>query len=119
MIQSKCAHLVSGTNGPIVGGGDHVFLMLKRYKLFPYSKGNASSEAAAAGQHLRRLCRDVWQKQSGDADTHYELSSWGWRRKRFVRKFDKMLLEHAGRENLDSLLKEMGTRLDSWLPACE
>jgi hypothetical protein len=119
MIQSKCAHIVNGAKGPIAGGGDHIFLMLKRFKLFPYSKGNSSSEVVAAGQRLRRLCREVWQKLSGDLETLYELSSWEWKRKRFVRAFDKALLEHAGSENLDALLKEMGTRLDSWLPACE
>jgi hypothetical protein len=119
MIQSKCAHIVNGAKGPITGGGDPIFLMLKRFKLFPYSKGNSSSEVVAAGQRLRRLCREVWQKLSGDPETLYELSSWEWKRKRFVRTFDKVLLEHAGSGNLDALLKEMGTRLDSWLPACE
>jgi hypothetical protein len=118
MVESKAAHIIWGKHS-YLGGGDHLFLMLKRFKLFPYSKGNSSSEVVAAGQRLRRLCREVWQKLSGDPETLYELSSWEWKRKRFVRTFDKALLEHAGSENLDALLKEMGTRLDSWLPACE
>lgn len=118
MVESKAAHVIWGKHSRL-GGGDHLFLMLKRIRLFPYSKGNSSSDAVAAGQRLRRLCGEVWQKLSGGPEALYELSSWNWKRKRFVRRFDKALLEHAGSENLDALLKEMGTRLDSWLPACE
>jgi hypothetical protein len=118
MVESKVAHIISRKHSHL-GSGDHLFLMLKRFKLFPYSKGNSSSDAVAAGQRIRRLCREVGQKLSGDPETLYALSSWEWKRKRFVRMFDKALLEHAGSENLDALLKEMGTRLDSWLPACE
>jgi len=118
IAESKAAHIISKRHS-YFGGGDHLFLMLKRFKLFPYSKGSSSSEAVAAGQRLRKLCGGVWQKLSDDPETLYELSSWEWKRKRFVRTFDKALLEHAGSEYLDALLKEMGTRLDSWLSACE
>lgn len=119
IIESRCAHVVSGKGGQFSGGGDHLFLMLKRYKLFPYSKGNFSDEAVAAGQTLRRLCAEVWRKEDNDAESLYDLSSSQWGRKRFVRKFDQMLMEHAGSDNLDAILKEMGTRLESWIAACE
>jgi hypothetical protein len=119
VIESNCAHVISRKGGPSLGGGDHLFLWLKRYKLFPYSKGNASTEAVTAGQRLRKWCRKVWQEQGGSAETLYKLSSWQWRRKRFVRRFDRVLTQHVGSENLNATLKEMDTRLESWLPACE
>jgi len=119
VVESNCAHVISRKSRPTLGGGDHLFLWLKRYKLFPYSKGEASIEAVTAGQRLRKWCREVWQEQSGDAASLYELSSWQWRRKRFVRRFDAMLTQHVGAEKLNSTLKEMGTRLESWLPAFE
>lgn len=119
VVWSKCAHMIHGKSGRYLGGGDHLFLMLKRHKLFPHSKGDASDEAVTAGQLLRKWCREVWQEQSGNSESLYELSSWQWRRKRFVRKFDEMLIQRVGSESLDATLKEMGTRLESWLPARE
>lgn len=118
LVESKCAHVICSKGGSYSGGGDHLFLMLKRHKLFPYSKGDAGSEAVTAGQSLRKWCREAWQEQSGNAESLYELSSWEWRRKRFVRKFDGMLTRRMGSESLSATLKEMGTRLESWLPAC-
>lgn len=119
VVENNCAHVISRKLASYLGGGDHLFLMLKRLSLFPYSKGDASSEAVMAGQCLRRWCREVWQEQSGDADSLHELSSWQWRRKRFVRRFDGMLTKQVGLENLNATLKEMRTHLESWLPACE
>jgi hypothetical protein len=113
LINTRCAHVVRST----MGSGDNVLLLLKRTALFPYSKGNSRPHAVAAGQQLRRLCRGAWQKQTGSADTLYELSSLAWRRRRFARKFDRILLDHAGSENLNAILKRMDTRLESWLVA--
>lgn len=113
LINSRCAHVVRST----IGSGDNVLLSRKRIMLFPYSKGNSSPRAVAAGQQLRKLCREAWQKQSGSSDTLYELSSWTWRRRRFTRKFDQILLDHAGSENLNAILKQMDARLESWLAA--
>lgn len=119
VVESKCAHMIHVKSGRYLGGGDHLFLMLKRYKLFPYSKGDESSEAVTAAQRLMGWCREVWQEQSGNAESLCELSSWQWRRKRFVREFDGMLTQRVGSESLNATLKEMGTRLESWLPAYE
>ena len=47
----------------------------------------------------------------------YQLSSWRWSQRRFVRKFDKLLLDSLGREELAKALKPMGTDLDHWLKA--
>ena len=113
LIDSHCAHVVRFAKG----SGDNVVLALKRTKLFPYSKGSSSVKAMGAGRQLRKLCREAWQKQTGDCDTLHELSFWKWRRKRFVRKFDQGLVDHAGSENLSAILKQMDTRLESWLAA--
>ena len=117
LIASKCAHILNDTRGPYRGSGDHLFLMLKRHALFPYSKGNSNMEAVAAGERLRKWCGEVWQEQSGDAESLHKLSSWQWRQKRFVKRFDQVLIKHVGSESLDATLKEMGTRIESWLPA--
>jgi hypothetical protein len=113
LLNTRCAHLV----GFAMGSGDNVFVLLKRNALFRYSKGNSGSQAVSAGQQIRKLCREAWQKQTGSADTLYELSSLTWRRRRFVSKFDRILLDLAGSENLDAILKRMDTRLESWLVA--
>ena len=119
VVQGKFAHVFAGTKFRSSGGGDHLFLMLKRWKLFNQSRGNAGSDAVAAGKLLRNMCREVWQKQAGDPDVLSELSSWNWKRKRFIRKFDEILVEHCGAENLNVILKKMDTRLESWLAAYE
>jgi hypothetical protein len=114
LINTRCAHVVRST----MGSGDNVLVLLKRTALFPYSKGNSHPHAVAAGQQLRKLCREAWQKQTGSVDTLYELPSLTWRRRRFARKFDRILLDHAGSENLNAILRQMDTRLESWLVAC-
>jgi hypothetical protein len=111
-LKSHCAHVVRSQ-----GSGDNVVLSLKRRKLFSHSRGNSSAEAVGAGQQLRKVCREVWQKQAGERDTLAESSPWEWRRRRLVRKFDRALVDHAGSENLDAILKRMDTRLESWLAA--
>src|SRR5215472_2636042 len=101
VVESNCAHVISRKGGSSLGGGDHLFLRLKRYKLFPYSKGNAETEAVTAGQRLRKWCCEAWQEQSGSAESLYKLSSWQWRRRRFVRRFDGTLIQHVGSESLN------------------
>jgi hypothetical protein len=113
LINTHCAHVVRST----MGSGDNVLVLLKRTALFPYSKGNSRPHAVAAGQQLRMLCREAWQKQTGSADTLYKLSSLTWRRRRFAKRFDRILVDHAGSQNLDAILKQMDTRLESWLVA--
>ena len=113
LAKSRCAHVVRST----IGSGDNVVVMLKRTALFPYSKESSRPHAVAASQQLRKLCREAWQKQTGNSDTLYELSSLNWRRKNFATKFDRILLDHAGSENLNAIFKQMDTRLESWLAA--
>jgi hypothetical protein len=113
LINARCAEVVQST----MGSGDNVMVLLKRRTLFPHSKGNSHPRAVAAGRELRMLCREARQKQAGSAETLCELSSWRWRRRRFVGKFDQMPIGHAGSENLKVILKQMDTRLESWLAA--
>jgi hypothetical protein len=113
LTNRHCAHVIQSK----IGSGDNVFLSLKRTALFPYSKGNSSAEAVSAGGQLRILCGEAWQMQTGTSSTLYELSSWNWQRRRFTRKFDQILIDHVGSENLDAILTRMDTRLESWLAA--
>ena len=59
LVSTRCAHVVGST----VGSGDNLFVLLKRTALFPYSKGDSRPDTVAAGQQLRKLCRETWQKQ--------------------------------------------------------
>ena len=113
IVKSDCGHILHKNSQSLVGRGDFLFLMLKRWELFPYSKAKATSEAVAAGQRLRQWCAEVWKSQ-GDSKDFLELSNWQWRRKRFVRNFDQMLLAHTGLENLNKTLREMGTHPEVW-----
>jgi len=119
MLESHAAHIISGRNSRTTGRGDYLFLLLKRWRLFPYSKGSGESDSVLVGNSLRRVCHETWQKLADNPEPLCELSNWNWRRKRFVRKFDRALLEEYGADDLDILLKRMGTRLESWLAACE
>lgn len=119
LISSGAAHVIcTGGNG-YLGSADHLYLLLKRQKLFPYSKGDSGEGAVAAGQHLRLLCGEIWSKQGGEKAGPHKLSSWRWSQKRFVRKFDKMLVTQTGSQELIGILKAMGTDLDQWFQACE
>lgn len=113
LLDTHCADVVRST----IGTGDNIFVLLKRRDLFPYSTGNSSLQAVAAGQQLRKLCLEAWQKQTGSADTYHELSALKWRRRRFVKKFDRILLDYTSSENLNAILNQIGTRLESWLAA--
>jgi hypothetical protein len=119
LISNEAAHVVWISGKGYVGGADHLYLWLKRQKLFPYSKGESSDGAVVAGQHLRRSCQEVWSKESDEKTGPYKLSSWRWSQKRFVRKFDKILVGQIGSRELAGVLKAMGTNLDDWLQACE
>lgn len=117
LINSEAAHVLWVSGKGYVGGADYLYLLLKRQELFPWSKGDSSEGAVATGQHLRRLCKEVWSKQGGEKHGLYTLSSWRWSQKRFVRKFDKLLVDQVGREKLAQVLQAMGTDLDQWLQA--
>lgn len=113
ITKSDCAHIVQKKWGPCWGRGDHLFLMLKRTELFPYSKGKTSTEAVTAGQRLRGWCAEVIETRR-NLKEFQKLSNWNSRRKRFVRDFDTMLVEHVGAESMDKTLREMGTFPEVW-----
>ena len=118
LLSGGATHVLTDGSG-YRGGADHLYLLLKRQKVFPWSKGDSSEGAVAAGQRLRRLCQEVWSKESGEKAGPYKLSSWRRSQKRFVRNFDKMLIGRIGSQELAGVLKAMGTDLDYWLQACE
>jgi hypothetical protein len=94
------------------GDGGDIYLLQKRQNLLPFSKGDSGEEAVKAGRRLRDLCRIVWRRQRGNKAGLYKLSSLD--QKRFMRKFDKALLDEVGAEKLAALLEVMGTNLDHW-----
>ena len=117
LIGREAAHVLWISGKGYVGGGEYLYLLLKRQQLFPYSKGESSEGAVGAGQHLRRLCQEVWSEQGHEKPGPYKLSSSRWSQKRFVRKFDKILVARVGGEKLGQILRAMGTDLDQWLHA--
>jgi hypothetical protein len=119
LVSGGAAHVVWISGNRYLGAADQVYLWLKREKLFPYSKGDSGEEAITAGQRLRQLCQNAWAQYGGEKTEPYELSSWHWSQKRFVRNFDKVLLSRVGSRELSKTLKPMGTNVDQWLQACE
>jgi hypothetical protein len=118
LIGSEAAHVLWITGKGYLGASDHLYLWLKREKLFPNSKGDPSEEAVAAGQRLRQLCRNAWLQHGGQkTDPHNKLSSWRWSQKRFVKNFNNVLLSYAKSQELREILEIMGTDLDHWLGA--
>ena len=110
LIKSGAAHIISA-NRAYIGSADHLYLFLKRNRIFPYSKGDSSAEAVLAGQSLQQFCREI---ASGQAVTTQRLSFWRWKQKRFLRRFDRALLTHVGTDKLSTILKAMGTSPDEW-----
>ena len=119
LIGSEAAHVLWISGKGYVGRADHLYLRLKRQKVFPDSRGDSNDEAVRAGQHLRRLCQEVWSKQGHEKAGPYKLAPLRWSQNRFLRKFDKMLVAQVGREKLSQFLRAMGTDLAQWLRASE
>lgn len=111
------AHICWESKKGYVGSGDHLYLFFKRLKVFPHSKHSSNEEGIQAGIHLRQLCRDVWSKHGWEQAGVYQLSSGRGSQQRFVRKFDKMLLDRLGPEALTKVLEQMGTTLHEWVKA--
>lgn len=116
LLASGAAHVLSDGRR-FIGEADDLYLLLKRQKLFPYSGGPSTGTALSAGRQLRRMCRNVWLKESERATGPHKLSSWRWSQKRFVRMFDRMLLRCLEREELSRVLDNMGTDVATWLRA--
>jgi hypothetical protein len=96
----------------IYGTGDNRYLFWKRGKLPGRPMGD---EAMQAGFALRELCRVVWKQRRRELARLEAPKWWFWFRTRLLRAFDEALIEEAGREELEELLKAMSTTVDRWL----
>lgn len=94
------------------GTGDRRYLLSKLNDLF--RKPKASMEAVQAGRVLREQCSAVWDKRSNDIVKN-SPKWWPGSRKRFIRAFDKALVDQIGFDRLSELLEAMDTTIDQWL----
>jgi hypothetical protein len=117
MVLSGAAHVCWDCDKGYLGNDDNLYLFLKRARLFPHSKGPSNEIAINAGLRLRQLCREIWSEQAGQGASPSALSSSSWRQKRFIKNFDRMLVDRIGREELAGLLTAMATDSDQWLQA--
>lgn len=113
LIRSGAAHILRTDRG-YIGSAGHLYLFLKRNKIFPHSKGNSSADAVLAGQRLQQFCREVTSVRAATTD---RLSFWRWKQKRFIHRFDQALLTQIGPDKLSMLLRAMGTSLAEWFQA--
>ena len=65
---------------------------------------------------LRELCSAVWNNQSNDL-VKKAAKIWPGSNIRFIRAFDKALVDEVGFDKLSKLLATLGTTIDQWLEA--
>jgi hypothetical protein len=94
------------------GAGDRRYLLWKRDKLL--GEPTATTNALQAGRVLRELCSAVWNKRSNDLAKKAE-NIWPGSNVRFIRAFDKALVDEVGFDKLSKLLEPLGTTIDQWL----
>ena len=94
------------------GAGDCRNLLWKRNKLLKVPK--AAPHTLQEGRVLRELCSAVWNKRSNDLATKAAII-WPGSNVRFIRAFDKALVDEVGFEKLSKLLETLGTTIDQWL----
>ena len=96
------------------GAGDRRYLLWKRDKLLGEPK--ATTNALQAGRVLRELCSAVWNNQSNDL-AKLAAKTWPGSNVRFIKAFDKALVDEVGFDKLAKLLQTLGTTIDQWLEA--
>ena len=116
VLGRNAAHVLADGNH-YVGSASHLYLLLKRRVLFPYSKGDSSDQAMAAGRHLHQLCQGVWLKRGPGRSGPFKLAYGRGREKDFVRRFDEILISEIGSEEFARILQAMGTSFEPWLDA--
>jgi hypothetical protein len=94
------------------GAGDRRYLLWKRDKLLGEPK--ATTTALQAGRALRELCNVVWNKRSNDL-AKKAARVWPGSHVRFIRAFDKALVDEVGFDKLSKVLETLGTTIDQWL----
>jgi len=96
------------------GSEHHIYLLLKQQRLFRRSVGQSAPEAVAAGLELRRACLKVSAQASDQTPKRYLLPGGNSAKRRFLRQFDRALLDAVESANLEEILKEMGINTDLW-----
>jgi hypothetical protein len=95
------------------GAGDSRYLLWKRARLFREPK--ASIGAVQAGCVLRELCKGVWNDPKRGLAKLEATRWWPWSQRRFIKAFDKALVEQVGEEKLTEIFGAMGTTVEQWL----
>ena len=98
--------------GKRYGAGDRRYLLWKRDKLLREPK--ATTHALQEGCVLREQCSAVWHKRSNDL-AKKAAKIWPGSHVRFIRAFDKALVDEVGYDKLSKLLAALGTTIDQWL----
>jgi hypothetical protein len=97
------------------GGQHHIYLLFKQRRLFPYSLAQSAPEAVAAGLELRRVCLKVSARGSHQKPEPYLLSGGNSGKRRFLRQFDRALLDSIESASLEQIFEAMGITKELWL----
>jgi hypothetical protein len=114
LVNSKSAHIICTSHSQYLGMPANIYLLQKRQKLFPYSRGKSTDDAVESGLRLRRLCYEAWAQQKARHTDLCEVPLRGGKQRRFLRQFDELLLSAVGFDTLNEILTGMGTDLDKW-----
>ena len=117
LVNSKSAHVICTSRSQYLGMPANIYLLQKRQRLFPHSRGKSTDDAAESGLRLRHLCYEAWAQQKAKHTDLGEVPLRGWKQRRFVRRFDDLLLSAVGVDTLSEILTGMGTDLDKWYQA--
>ncbi len=95
-----------------------LYLFLKRAALRrSIFLGIPDAPAAAAGNELREICSSIRTDVAREEKGAFRLSRWSWRKKKFVRDFDRALLEKVGTARMTAILTTLGINNEQWLSA--
>jgi hypothetical protein len=71
--------------------------------------------ASTAGLELRQVCQTIQTMRVFHDAEYFKLSGWFWQRRRFLRTFDRVLINRLGVEKLAAILRTMDLEPDQWL----
>jgi hypothetical protein len=71
--------------------------------------------AAGAGLELRRICQTIQTMRVVQRSEGVKLSRWFWQRRRFLKTFDRILINRLGAEKLAGILRIAGIEPGQWL----
>jgi hypothetical protein len=95
-----------------------VYLLLKRMALWrSLFLGVPDGPSATAGNELREFCSSIRIHGALQERGTFKLSRWRWRQKKFVKDFDRALLERAGAAKMAAVLEAVGISSEAWFSA--